>query len=154
MKAQLDKNLKVLHLLDADSHAANTYNTPVIDVKDFDEILLILNMGEMQASSTVTVTVPYDSASDGSFANSVTGATMTLLASSHNDQTFIGRLDVRELPERFIRPKVVVAVDASEFSLCALLGSPEKAPVTQEDGTGASPENFAKTTVSFSIGVE
>ena len=54
---QMEEALLVKMVLDPDSYAADTHTGDIIDTRDYDDLLIILNAGENQTGATLDVTV-------------------------------------------------------------------------------------------------
>lgn len=151
MKFNLEDHAKFLQTHAPASYAAGTELSKVIDTIDFDELMLQLNAGVLGASATVAVTL--EESEDGATGwTAIAGAAINLTqAAGDGDQAYLGRLNLREINERYVRVSIVIATAACFLSSLTILSNARKKPPVQEDGTSAAPGDFAATTVSFSV---
>lgn len=130
MKFQADEFTKTVQSIGAETKSAATVNGASADTKNFDELLVILNLGEMVTGSTVDLKLQ-DSADDSTFAD-ITGAVATqLVEATDEDKTWVGRLNLKGDHARYIRPVVTIGTANADLSVDLVLLDPKYAPASQ-----------------------
>ena len=107
----------VVATIDPASYSAGSTNTDVIDMKDWAEVLFIVQAGALGASATLDFVVKGDTASGGSYATTITGKSITQMvkATDDNKQRII-RVTAEEVAAqglRYLRGTQTVATAAS-----------------------------------------
>ena len=126
----IEKNLKVVNLLISDEYAAGTDNGTCVDSMGFEEMLIILNVGENAAGGTLDVKLQEGAESDGSDAADITGAAFTQITTSNDVNIYVARLNLRGR-ERYIRAVGVTATAACTYSVSGIMAGALSLPVSQ-----------------------
>lgn len=130
--------LAVVATIDPDAATAATYTSDVVDMLNFRRLLVILQVGEMQATSTIDLTIKGDTASGGSFATTITGKAITQLTAAGSDSDKQVLIDVtseevRAQGYRYVRAALVVGTAASDCALVILGGRTRYRPAYDYD---------------------
>lgn len=121
----MSEKYAVVSAIDPDANAAATYNGNVIDMQDFEQVMFVLSVGEMDATSTVDYGIYGDTASGGSFATLLTGKSITQLtaAGTDDDKQVVVSVTQDEATNqgfRYIQDEMVVGTAASDAGAIAL----------------------------------
>lgn len=121
----LTERLAIVSTLDPVSQSAATVTSDVVDMKQFRRVIFILSLGAMTTNSTVDMTIKGDTASNGSFATTITGKAITQLTEAGSDgnkqvAVEVTAEEVAAQGYRYIRAAVVVGTAASLISLVGL----------------------------------
>lgn len=144
----LTENLAIIGTIDPDAYTAAAYNTDVIDMKDWREVIFIVMTGDLGASATLDFVVKGDTTSGGSFSTTITGKTATQLtqAGSDSDKQVIIRVTSEEVAAqslRYLRGTMTVATATSDCGAIVLGVPAHYAPITapaQEKDLGVRAE--------------
>lgn len=129
---ELEEVLLVKQPVDADNYAAGTVNGSSVDTKDYDSLLVILNLGDMEASGTVDLKLQ-DSSDDSTFADITDAAFSQKVDATDDNKVFIGRIKCKNY-DRYVRPVVTVATAASDLAVQFILAKHDGlAPVSQDN---------------------
>jgi len=127
-KKALEEEIKAVIGIPAQDQGAGTVNGAGIDTKDFEEAMILLQVGDA-TSGTVDVTI--EESDDNSSFSAITGAVFPQVDSSNDQDIYVGRVSVKNF-KRYIRVVSVVATNAIELSATVLLGKHDGlSPVTQ-----------------------
>jgi len=136
VKYTLSEHVKVVHMLDPASYAAAAVAyTDGVDCRGFDELLIVVQCGAFTATGDVNFLVQ-ESADDSTYA-AVSGATIAEKEQADDQATYLIRINLRKR-KRYIRVGYDVDDDAAIFGIFAILGSPDKLPVTASATVSAS----------------
>ena len=121
----LTERMALVSTLDPVSQSADTVASDVVDMQNFRRVIFILSVGAMGTGSKVDMTIKGDTASNGSFATTITGKAITQLTQAGTDankqvMVEVTAEEVAAQGFRYIRAAVVVAVEASLISLVGL----------------------------------
>lgn len=123
---RLSEQLAVVSCIDPDAHGPGTAHGDAIDMENVRRVLFIVQVGDMEAGSTVEFTVNGDTAANGTFANPVTGKAITPLGAGVDDNSqVLVEVTAEEAKAdgfTFIRGTLTVADAASDASVVALGG--------------------------------
>lgn len=104
-----------------------------IDVQDFDDAMVVVDVGEIQGSATLDVAVYENDSDDYSTATLVTGASFTQMTASNDEQLHIGAVDVgateRYLFVRMVPSGATIDVGAQVY----LSKGTKERPLTQDN---------------------
>lgn len=128
MRGTADEHMRAEVGFIPDAHATGTVNGAGIDKTDFDEALVVLNIGTIEATGTSNVKVQ-DSADNSSFAD-VTGAAFGEKTPSNDNTIVVGRLNLRKL-RKFIRTVLVQGTAAGDLGCVVILASAGNLAVSQ-----------------------
>lgn len=132
MHDSLHQHLKQVTGIEPDAYAAGTKNGTGFSIAGFREVLVILEVGDMEASATLDVKI--QQSSDNGVADAfadVASAVFTQKVDATDDNTgWVLRLNA-EGRELYLRVVGVTAVDAVDYGVSVLLGGAEILPVTQ-----------------------
>ena len=123
----IGKALKAAQTLVADAYATGTHNGVAIDTKGFDEVLFVVNSGTNEAGATVDIKIQECATSGGTYAD-ITGAAFTQITTSNDNAVYQGRVRMTPTRERYLRAVAVVATDAADCGVVALLGDAQNLP--------------------------
>lgn len=128
--------------LQPDAYTAATHNGDSVAIANFRKAEVILDLGDMVATSTVAVKVQYSTDNGATFADLLGEDGSTVVAMSTKTQaggddntTYRGLLYLTELPSAgvtHIRAVATVANAASDFGVGIRLGEPYEAPVVAD----------------------
>ena len=113
----------LLGTVDPDAMTAGTDGTDIIDMKYWDEVAFVLQVGEMQATSTVDFLIQASASSDMSSPATIRSATQLTAAGSDDDKQVILTVRGAELAAdgyRYVRGKITVGTAASDVAVVAL----------------------------------
>lgn len=133
MKGTAHEHLKAVKMYHANLSDGSATSLTPIDTLEFDEALIILDLGIFGGSSPVaTVKMQEDDASTGASATDITGATFGAKDETEDDTTYVGRLNLVDR-KRYIRPHITVtgSMATGEIAVVAILCSAKNKPVTQ-----------------------
>lgn len=137
-RGNIAENFAVIGTIDPDSYTAAAYNTDVIDMLYFREVMFVVMAGDLGASATLDFLVNGDTASGGSYATAITGKAITQLtqAGTDSDKQVIVRVTAEEVAAqglRYIRGTMTVGTATSDAGV-AVFGSPFRyAPAADYD---------------------
>jgi hypothetical protein len=133
---RLTESVAVIGTIDPASLSVGAHNSDVIDMSKFERVAFVLLTGTLGASATVDLAVKYDTASGGSFANTLAGKTIAQMvkATDDNKQAVI-EVKADELPEgaRYLRGTITVGTAASQAALVVLGGDAKYGPAKDHD---------------------
>jgi len=139
MKFQGEKFIEVVDGIEPDAYAAgSTYYSSTIDIKGYNELLVGVQMGDMVATSAVTVLVQEDDNTSFSSATTVTDGTNTattgaLAAGTADNLTYLLSINLTNPNrERYMRVAATVATANSDLGVFVLLLGAQDLPVTQD----------------------
>jgi hypothetical protein len=118
----ISEQLAVVAALDPDSYSADTYYTDAVDMKYWERVMFILNVGDMASTATVDFGVVEGSTTSPTTA--ITGKSITQLtqAGTGNDKQAVIEVRAEEMDpdNRYVRGKVTVGVGACDVSVVAI----------------------------------
>lgn len=117
----LEEVLKAEIGIAAQDQAIGTVNGSGIDTRNFDEALIIVNVGD---ATTGTADIKVQQSSDdgaGDAYTDIAGAAFTQIDTNNDQTVYVARLRVKNF-ERYIRIVSVVATAAIELSVDVILG--------------------------------
>jgi hypothetical protein len=131
MKFQGNKNIVVVHAIDAKGHTA-VVSSAAIDTRGYDEALVILNCGvATQTASGTAFVMESDSSTAASFAHIAGSSFTTMHATSATKASQILSINLRSGRKRYLRVKyTTVTEDANALSADVLLFGATVLPVT------------------------
>lgn len=111
----------VIATIDPDAYATGATTSDVIDMQNFDQVAVVVMAGALGTSATLDCAVHYDTASNGSFTNKVTGAEITQLtdAGTDSDKQAIINVSAEEVAAmasgaRYLRVAMTVGTATSD----------------------------------------
>lgn len=127
----------VVATIDPDAYGTGDQTSDVIDMQSFERIVVIVEAGTLGSSATLDAGVYYDTASNGSFTNLVTGKSITQLtqAGTDSDKQAIIEVTAAEVAQmatgaRYARVTMSVGAASSDASLVVLGRAYRYAPPT------------------------
>lgn len=117
------QNVAVIATIDPDAYATGAQTTDVIDMRYWREVAFIVMAGDLGSSATLDFVVKGDTASNGSFATTITGKSITQLteAGTDSDKQVVVRVSAEEAAAqgyRYLRGTMTVGTATSD---CAVL---------------------------------
>mgnify|MGYP003572427098 CR=1 FL=1 len=134
MQRNLTEFAKVVQCLDPDAYAATAQNGTVIDTAGYDELLYIVQAGDLGTSATLDAKAQEGDASNLSDAADITGAAITQLTKASPDdsnQACLIRIKLNANRKRYHRIVVTPGTAACDAGAIALLTNTGKLPVSQ-----------------------
>jgi len=134
MANKLSEITKTIMAVKPDSYAAGTYYNGAadtsavgLDVRGYNEVLVVLTNGDTQTVGTNTVTIVGTNSStvSGSECSAISGAAFTVVTSANDNAVQIANLNV---PYDYLAVKSVVATSASEFGCIIIASEPDSKP--------------------------
>lgn len=130
---RLSEQLAIVGTVDPDANTAGTASTDVIDMKLHRRVLFIVMAGELGSSGTLDFSVKGDTASNGSFATTITGKAITQMtqAGTDADKQAMVEVTAEEVAQqnlRYIRGDLVTATATSDSAVIALADSSRYTP--------------------------
>ncbi len=118
----INERLAVVAALDPDSYAPNTYYTDAIDMRYWERVMFVMNVGDMGSSATIDFSVVEGSTSSPTTAISGKSATRLTQASTDGDKQVIIEVRAEEMDpdSRYLRGKVIIATEACDVSVVAV----------------------------------
>lgn len=118
--------------------AGTTYNGVAdasgigIDTKDYNEALVVLNMGATTSNGTVDVTVRSDTvnSANASSSDAISGATFTQITTDNDNACYVGNINLRDVG-RYLFVKSVVANQNADFGISVILSKADSVPTSQ-----------------------
>lgn len=130
----------VIATVDPDAYGTGAQSSDVIDMQNFDQIAVVVLAGALGSSATLDCGVYYDTASNGAFANLVTGAEITQLteAGTDSDKQAIINVSAEEVAAmatgaRYVRVSMTVGTATSDAGLVVLGRSANYGPSSDFD---------------------
>lgn len=117
--------LAIVATIDPDAYGTGAATTDVIDMSYYPEVLFIVMAGDLGSSATLDFLVKGDTASNGSFATTITGKSITQLtqAGTDSDKQVVVRVTAEEVAAqgfRYIRGTMTVGAASSDCGVIAL----------------------------------
>jgi len=135
MASKITEKTNTVQLVPAGEFSAGTtYNGSAdasglgVDVSGFNEALIILNSGTAAGTNNVTLVVSNDNSTAPSTWDALTGAAFTEVDSDNDEAVQIARLDVKGLSGKYVAAKSIVATDACDFGIVAVLTGAKSEP--------------------------
>lgn len=133
---QLSEAVAVIGVIDPDAYSATDYLTAAIDMADYEQIMVVLQVGDLGASASVAATVQSSATSGGTYAT-VSGKTATVGGTSPNTGSNTQQvINVRsgEITDnnRYVKVQMTVATATSDCGLL-VLGVPRHKPAKDFD---------------------
>lgn len=125
----------VVGTVDPDVLTATTHDTDVIDMSLFEEVMFVVMAGTLGSSATFDFDVVSDSASGGSYTNTVKSITQLTDAGSDSDKQVVVNVRAEDLPDgdRYIKGTVTVATASSDGGVVAIGLNPRYGPASDND---------------------
>jgi Cys-tRNA synthase (O-phospho-L-seryl-tRNA:Cys-tRNA synthase) len=130
----------VVSTIDPDAYGTGAQTSDVIDMQDWERIVVIVQGGTLGSSATLDAAVHYDTASNGSFTNKVTGKEITQMteAGTDSDKQAIIEVTASEVAAmaagaRYARVAMTVGAATSDAGLLVLGRSAHYNPATDYD---------------------
>lgn len=121
---RISERLAIVSTLDPVSQSATTVTGDSIDMNVYSRVIFVLLTGALGTNATVDLAIKGDTASNGSYATTITGKSLTQLvkASNDNNQAVIEVTAdaVAAQGFRYVRPSLTVGTAASLIALVAL----------------------------------
>jgi len=123
MKRNFTEELELISSLDPDSYAAGVYDLAAyVNCEEFRQIVFVLSLGDMVATSTVDMDIETATSAAGANATNVKSITQLTQAGGDSNAKVCVTVDAIEMEEAyagssFINAEVTVGAAASEFSL-------------------------------------
>lgn len=118
----ITEQLAVVAALDPDSYSADTYYTDAVDMRYWERVAFIVNVGDMASSATVDFSVVEGTTTSPTTA--ITGKSITQLtqAGTDNDKQAVIEVRAEEMDpaNRYLRGKVTVGTGACDVSVVAV----------------------------------
>lgn len=135
---RLSEKLAVVSCIDPDAYTAAAYNGDVIDMKLFERVMFIVQVGTLGSSATVDWILNGDTASGGSYATAITGKAITQLtqAGTDDDKQVIIEVTAEEVAAqglRYIRETLTVGTATSDAGSIAIAGRLSYTPASSYD---------------------
>lgn len=124
---QVQERWAVAGVIDPDAYANGDLATAAIDMLKYSELMAIFIVGDIVSTGTIDGGVYYDTASGGSYASAVTGATITQLtqAGTDSNKQVIIRVSAAEVAAmtegaRYVKVKASLGTAGADFGLIVL----------------------------------
>lgn len=126
----------IVACIDPDAYSANTYTSDEIDRSLWEQLAVVLMVGDLGASASVAATVK-DSATSGGSLTTISGKTTTVGGTSPNtgsntQQVIHVRSDENNSNARYVKVEMVVATATSDAGLI-VLGKGRHRPASDND---------------------
>lgn len=112
--------------IEPDNYGVATKNGASMDASEFQEVLIILTVGDMNTAATIDVTIE-DSADDSSFAALTSAVFTQKIAGTDDNKIFYGRISTQKA-RKFLRPVGVSAVTDADYSVQMVGINPKTRP--------------------------
>jgi len=132
MSRNVADELKLVQALKPDARAAGTYTSNAIDVAGFDELIVELNAGDLAATSTLNVKLQECATSNGQFAD-VGSAVFDQVDKDNDDAIYKMRVAITPTRQRYVKVVAVLANDAADFAVTAMLTRGQQQPAQAAD---------------------
>lgn len=121
----LSERIAVIGTVDPDANTAAAYNTDVIDMKLWKQVMFVVMAGDLGSSATLDFLVNGDTASGGSYATAITGKAITQLtqAGTDSDKQAIVNVTAEEAAAqglRYLRGTMTVGTATSDCGVIVL----------------------------------
>lgn len=128
----------IVATIDPDAYGTGDQTSDVIDMADFVEIAVIVLGGTLGSSATLDVAAKGDTASNGSFATTITGKSITQMTEAGTDSDkqaviSITQEDLMAQGYRYVRILASIAAAASDAAVLVLGRSAHYSPVADYD---------------------
>lgn len=127
----ITEGLALIGTIDPDAYGTGITSTDVIDMLYWKEVLFVVQAGTITSTGTIDFEVNYDTASNGSFTNVVTGKAITQLtaAGTDSDKQALVRVTDEEVAAmaagaRYIRGDASLLAAGADFGV-VVLGVPK-----------------------------
>ena len=140
MPGAIHEQVAVVGRIDPDAYATGDQTSTVIDMMYWREILIVVQAGTLGSSATLDCVVKGDTASNGSFATTITGKSITQLTQAGTDSDkdvviSVSAEDVAAQGFRYVRATMTVGVAGSDAGAIILGWRSRYAPVGDFDLT-------------------
>lgn len=126
---------KTVSLAKADAYGAGTtYNGAAdatgigTDISGYNEALVIFDAGTATGTANLSIVNGDDLTAAPSTWDAVTGAAFDEVDSDNDETVYVARLDTKALDGKYIAVKAVVATDAVDFGVSAVLTGSKELP--------------------------
>jgi len=131
MAHDLYSNIKPEQSIQADAYTAATHNGDIVDSLGYEEIMVIVDVGDMGTGATLDMKVQHDTDPAGGTMADLSGASLAQITKAGGGDNETYCFQVPKGHNRYLRVVGVLGTEACDFSAVILLGAPSHAPVTQ-----------------------
>lgn len=137
-EGRLSEALAVVATIDPDAYGTGTQNTDVIDMRYHRRVIFIVMAGTLGSSATLDFAVKGDTASNGSFTDTITGKSITQLTDggTDSDKQAIIEVTAEEAAAqgfRYLRGLATLGAATSDYGVVALAGHARYSPASEYD---------------------
>lgn len=135
IRVKASESIKVIDVLRPDAHTAGANSLADVDLSKFTRALFLLNLGVLEATTTITPLIQHADAAGGSYETIWTGDAIAVAADEQ-----IHYLDLNLTNpniKRYLKITLTGANDAADMSATLLLMGARVEPVSQDDDVDA-----------------
>ncbi len=137
MATLFTEKIAVLGAIDPDAYGTGTQGTAWVDMKQFDQLAFVVQVGEFQSGATVDFKLQQATNSSGADAKDITDKAITQLteAGTDGDKQVIVMVKAPQLDDgyRFVRGVMTISVDSVDSGVLVLGADPRYMPASDFD---------------------